>query len=92
MRLGELQRRPRAWSWFALAMYAVLIPFACWGALVLRRRGTSLVPLVAMVTLVTATAVLFWGNPRFRRPVEIAIAVLASVALDALATKRLRRS
>ncbi len=88
--LGELQRRPRAWSWFALAMYAALIPFACWGALILRGRGTSLVPLVAMVTLVTATAVLFWGNPRFRRPAEIAIVVLAAVALDALAAKRLR--
>ena len=90
--LGELQRRPRAWSWFALAMYAGLIPFALAGANILRQRRVSLVPFVAMLTLVTGTAVLFWGNPRFRRPAEIAIVVLAAVALDALATKRLRRS
>jgi 4-amino-4-deoxy-L-arabinose transferase-like glycosyltransferase len=90
--LGELQRRPRAWSWFALAMYVALIPFALAGANILRRRGMSLVPFVAMITLVAGTAVLFWGNPRFRRPAEIAIVVLAAVALDALATKRPRRS
>ena len=90
--LGELQRRPRGWSWCALAMYVALIPLALAGANVLRRRGTSLVPFVAMVTLVTGTAVLFWGNPRFRRPAEIAIVVLAAVALDALAGKRLRRA
>ncbi len=82
--LGELQHRPRVWSWLGLAMFAVLVPLAAAGALVLRRRRTSLLPLLAMPAFVTVTAVLFWGNPRFRRPAEITIIVLAAVALDAV--------
>ena len=74
--LGVLQRRPRFWSWFALAMYAALVPTAIAGAFVLRRRRVPITPLAAMPVLVTVTAVLFWGNPRFRRPAEVAIVVL----------------
>ena len=85
--LGVLQRRPRFWSWFALAMYAALVPTAIAGAFVLRRRGVPITPLAAMPVLVTVTAVLFWGDPRFRRPAEVAIVVLAAVAIDALATR-----
>lgn len=81
--LGELQRRPRVWSWIALAMYAVLVVLACVGGYLLR-RDPALFPLLAMPVLVTLTGVLFWGNPRFRRPAELVIVVLAAVAIDAV--------
>jgi 4-amino-4-deoxy-L-arabinose transferase-like glycosyltransferase len=85
--LGELQRRPRAWSWVALAMYAALVALAIFGGYVLRREPALLV-LLSMPVLVSITGVLFWGNPRFRRPAEIVIVVLAGVAIDALVSRR----
>src|SRR5262249_8422245 len=85
--LGELQRRPRAWSWIAFALYWALIPLAVFGGYVLR-RDRALLALLAMPVLVTVTGVLFWGNPRFRRPAELVILVLAAVALDALLAHR----
>jgi 4-amino-4-deoxy-L-arabinose transferase-like glycosyltransferase len=85
--LGELQRRPRMWSWIALAMYAALVALAVGGAYVLR-RDPSLLVLLGMPVLVTVTGALFWGNPRFRRPAEIVIVVLAGVAIDALLARR----
>ena len=89
MTLGELERRPREWSWLALAMFAVLVPAAVAGAFVLRRRRVSIVPLLAMPVLVTVTAALFWGNPRFRRPAELAIIVLAAVAIELFMSRAL---
>ena len=86
--IGELEQRPRAWSWIALAIYAALLPLAGAGVFVLRRRRTAVAPLVAMPVMVTFTAAVFWGDPRFRRPAEIAIVVLVAVAIDAFATRR----
>jgi 4-amino-4-deoxy-L-arabinose transferase-like glycosyltransferase len=85
--LGELQRRPRAWSWIALGMYAGLVMLAIGGGYRLRREPSLLV-LLSMPVLVSVTGVLFWGNPRFRRPAEIVIVVLAGVAIDALLGRR----
>jgi 4-amino-4-deoxy-L-arabinose transferase-like glycosyltransferase len=64
-------------AWYAL------IPLAIAGAVVLRRRRTTLLPLVAMVAGVTAAVVLTWGSVRFRVPVDLAFLVLAAVAVDA---------
>jgi 4-amino-4-deoxy-L-arabinose transferase-like glycosyltransferase len=88
--LGELQRRPRSWSWIALAMYAALVVLAILGGYVLR-RDPSLLVLLSMPVLVTLTGALFWGNPRFRRPAEIVLVVLAGVAIDALLARRAAR-
>jgi len=76
------------WSWIALAMYAALLPLAAAGVVVLRRRRAPLTPLLAMPVLVTATGMLFWGNPRFRRPAEVALVVLAAVAIEAISRSR----
>jgi len=89
--IGQLEQRPRTWSWIALAVYAALLPLAAAGVLVLRRRRTPIAPLIAMPIMVTCTAALFWGDPRFRRPAEIAIVVLAAIAIDALIAVRLSR-
>jgi hypothetical protein len=64
-------------AWYAL------IPLAIAGAVVLRRRRTTLLPFVAMVAAVTAAVVLTWGSLRFRIPVDVAFLVLAAVAVDA---------
>ena len=45
-----------------------------------------------MPVMVTITAAAFWGDPRFRRPAEIAIVVLAAVAIDAFLARRSARS
>ena len=61
-----------------------LIPFAIAGALVLRRRRTTLLPIVATVAAVTTSVALTWGSLRFRVPVDVAFVVLGAVALDAV--------
>jgi hypothetical protein len=53
------------------------------GAVCLRRRGTSLLVLLAPIVAVTLTSVLAYGTPRLRQPAEISLAVLAAAALDA---------
>jgi len=55
-----------------------------YGFIVLRRRGKPVWILVAPLITVTATALLTYGSVRFRHSGELAIVVLAAVALDAL--------
>jgi hypothetical protein len=86
--IGELERRPPVWSWIALGLYGLLVPLAAAGALILRRRSVPVGPLLAMPVMVTCTAAVFWGDPRFRRPAEIAIVLLAAVAIDAIGRRR----
>ena len=68
-----------------------LIPFAIAGALVLRRRRTTLLPIVATVAAVTTSVALTWGSLRFRVPVDVAFVVLGAVALDAVLPRSNRR-
>jgi hypothetical protein len=67
----------------------VLIPLAIAGLIVLRRRREPIVPMLALVTMVTITAALFYGAIRFRVPADVAIVACAAVALDA-AWRKLR--
>lgn len=71
------------------AVYWMLLPLAAVALVALRRRGETVWPLVAMAVLVTITAVYAYGITRFRIPAEVAIIVLAGVALDA-GLRRLR--
>jgi 4-amino-4-deoxy-L-arabinose transferase-like glycosyltransferase len=88
-------------AWFAL------LPLGFYGLLLLRRRRIPLAPLLAPFALAVAATLVGYGVPRFRHPADVALAVLAGVALDALIgsavasprstgaggrTKRLRRS
>jgi 4-amino-4-deoxy-L-arabinose transferase-like glycosyltransferase len=66
-----------------VAMYFLLVPLALAGAFLLRRRGRELWILAVPVLLVCATALLTYGNQRFRAPAELTLVVLAAVALDA---------
>jgi 4-amino-4-deoxy-L-arabinose transferase-like glycosyltransferase len=62
----------------------VLVPFGVYGVVVLRRRGVPVAPLMAPFALALAATLLGYGVPRFRHPADVALAVLAGVALDAL--------
>ena len=49
-----------------------------------RRRGAGLlVPPIAIAIMVSVTALIGYGAPRFRTPADVALLVLAAVAVDA---------
>jgi 4-amino-4-deoxy-L-arabinose transferase-like glycosyltransferase len=68
-------------SWAGLIAYYALVPIAVAGGVIVRRRRRPLWPFVATVVTVTVTSALFYGHVRFRTPAEIAIVVLAGVAI-----------
>ena len=75
----------RAWvQKLGAAIYYVLIPFAVYGVLLLRRRRFPLLILLAPFITVTVTTLLAYGQIRFRHSAELSLVVLAAVALDRL--------
>ncbi len=84
--------RPYDQSLAGLWYFYVLVPLAVVGAVVLRRRRALLFPLVALVVLSSVTALLAYGDARFRVEGDVALALLAAVALDALWSFLARRS
>jgi 4-amino-4-deoxy-L-arabinose transferase-like glycosyltransferase len=73
------------WSFFVVAILAVA------GAIVLRRRGTPILPLVAMPFLVLVTTMIASGLSRYRATAEVALVVLAAIAVDAAIARRVAR-
>jgi hypothetical protein len=71
-------------SWIGVVQYWLLLPLAIGGGIVLHRRGTRLLPLLAMPVLVVIVSAVFYGIPRFRIPAEITIVVFAAAAVDQL--------
>ena len=71
-------------------MYYALLPAAIFGAVVLRRRRVNLLPLVALCVTVSIGAALTYGFTRFRAAAEVAIVLLAAVAVDAVLRRRAR--
>jgi hypothetical protein len=71
-------------------MYYALLPAAIFGAVVLRRRRVTLLPLVALCVTVSIGAALTYGFTRFRAAAEVAIVLLAAVAVDAVLRRRAR--
>jgi hypothetical protein len=69
--------RTALYSFYALALLSVA------GAILLRRRRVVLFPLLAAPAAVLITVVVTYANTRFRAPAEVALAVLAAVAIDA---------
>jgi hypothetical protein len=64
--------------------FFLLLPFGVYGLVLLRRRRVALTPLLAPFALVVAATLVGYGVPRFRHPADVALAVLAGVALDGL--------
>ncbi len=81
--LAVLDSRPMSVSIAGLVSFYLLLPPAIIGALALRRRGVTLVPLLGQFALVTIVAFAFYGIVRFRVPAEVSLIVLASISLDA---------
>ena len=75
--------RPAWVSRLGLWYFYVLVPVAIAGAVILRRRRTLVFPFVAMIVLSSVTAVLAYGDARFALEADVAMAMLAGVALDA---------
>ncbi len=67
-----------------LIWFYPLAALALGGAVILRRRRRPIFPLVALFIVPTVAAVVTYGNYRFRSEAEVALVVLAAVALDAL--------
>jgi hypothetical protein len=65
-------------------MFFALVPLAVAGTLVLRRRRVPVWILLTPFIVVSFTALLTYGNQRFREPAELSLVVLAAVAIDAL--------
>ncbi len=83
-RLETAVGRPFWVSNLSLWSFYLLVPLAALGAVVLRHRRLLLFPFVAVVLLSTVTAFLSYGDARFRVEADVALAMLAGVALDAL--------
>jgi 4-amino-4-deoxy-L-arabinose transferase-like glycosyltransferase len=64
--------------------YYILASGAVAGAVILRRRRVPVFPLLGVVLTVSIGVVVTYGSTRFRAPGEVAIVVLAAIAIDAL--------
>jgi hypothetical protein len=87
-RAQQSDGRPTWASYLGLAVYWCLVPVAIAGAVVMRRRGRPLFPLLTPVIVVALNAALFYGYVRYRVPAEVSLVLLAGVALGALADAR----
>ena len=81
--LAVLDGRPKSVSVAGLVFFYVFIPPAIVGAVLLRRRRVTLIPLLGQFAQVTIVAAAFYGIVRFRVPAEVALVVLVAIALDA---------
>lgn len=70
------------WWWFLLAT-------AIGGFALIRRAGSSLVPLLAPVVVANAAIFVTWGNPRYRAMAEPSLIVAAACLLAALSGRLL---
>ena len=75
----------RAWvQRLGAALYFALIPLAVYGLVLLRRRRVPVLIVLAPFVTVTVTALLAYGQIRFRHSAELSLVVLGAVALDRL--------
>jgi len=87
-----LEGRGKAASTAGLWSYYALIPFGVYGAVLLHRRGTTLIPVLSTVVVVAAAAAITFGITRYRIPVDVALVVLAGVGVDGLLRRWPRRT
>jgi hypothetical protein len=85
------ERRGNGPTLAAMAMYYPLAVTGLAGLVVLRRRKETVIPYLALFAATTLTAAVSFGITRYRVGADVALTVLAGVAVDALA-RRLARA
>lgn len=78
---GRGEGRPRLASWAGYFAFWALVPVGIAGAVALRRRRTSVVPFAASLATVVVVSAAFYGIPRFRLPLDVALCLLAGAAV-----------
>lgn len=89
--IEQYQGRDYHWLWAAWFIWLALAPVAVLGAVVHRRAGRELWPLLASVVTVVLVTMTTYGSQRFRAAAEPSIIVLAAVGLVACVS-RVRRT
>ena len=92
IRLDEIESRPWGVSLAALISLWLLLPAAVAGAVLVRRRGTLLLPLLALPCVVTLASSTVYGTSRSRAVAEPAVVLLAAVAVSAVARRLVPRA
>jgi hypothetical protein len=87
-RLEAVESRNATWQVVSWATYLPIAALAGYGLVLVRRRGTRLLPLIAVLLSVTATAALVYGKQRFRIAAEPVLLVAAAVAIVHIAARR----
>ena len=86
VRLAE--GRDRTMESLGVVVYFLLLPLAVYGGVVLRRRGAPLWVLLVPPAAVTVVSALGYGYTRFRHSADLAIVLLAGIALAWLSEHR----
>jgi len=81
----SLEGRDFEWLWAAWYAWLALAPLAAAGAVLQRRAGRELWPLLVPFVIVIATTMLSYGTQRFRMMAEPSVVVLAAVSVVAIA-------
>jgi hypothetical protein len=77
-----------AWLWIASASFFWLsAALGAVGAVMLRRAGRMMWPLASIAGFVTLLAMVTYGSPRLRAPLDIALLVLAAVPIERVLTR-----
>lgn len=87
VRQTQSEGRHRLLQGAGTGVYFLLLPLVLAGGVILRRRRETLVVMAVPFVVVTLAAMAGWGLPRFRQAAEVAIVVLAAVAIEALVTR-----
>jgi 4-amino-4-deoxy-L-arabinose transferase-like glycosyltransferase len=89
--IESAESRNYKWQVISWIAYLPVAALAGYGLVLLRRRRTAMLPLVAVIVAVTVTAAVIYGQQRLRVSVEPVLIVAAAVAIVHL-TARVRGS
>lgn len=81
--LDTFDARDRPVTRAGLTMYYGMVPLAVIGAVVLRRHGERLLPLLAIPAIISVAAMGTYGSTRFRVPAELTLMMLAAIGMAA---------